>query len=110
MTTPPRAFVSSAGAKMTIALVIGLAVMVFAYSAIRVADVFLFPEPNPAVIVWTDRSRFVWRTLIAAYLGGASVFGGYSLANRSPNCSRVWLERAIFMASMGLLGQAIFAP
>jgi hypothetical protein len=110
MTTRPGAFVPSVGAKMTIALVFGLTVMVFAYSTIRIADVFLFPEPNPAVVVWTDRSRFVWRILIAAYLGGASIFGGYSLANRTPNCGLVWLERSIFVAVVSLLGQAIFAP
>jgi hypothetical protein len=110
MTPHPREFVQTEVAKMIFALVFGLAVMVFAYSTIRIVDVFLFPEPNPIVIVWTDRSRFVWRTLIAAYLGGASVFGGYSLASRSPKSSRVCLYRIIVIAAVGSIGQAIFAP
>ncbi|MBK9260847.1 MAG: hypothetical protein IPM54_13635 [Polyangiaceae bacterium] len=81
-----------------------------AYAVVRVVDVLLFPEPNPAIVIWTDRSRFFWRALIAAYLGGASVFGGYSLAKRTPRAASDWLLRAILIAGACLLAQAIVAP
>lgn len=97
-------------ARMTIALAFGCAVTVFAYSTVRIVDVLLFPEPNPAIVVWTDRSRFVWRALVAVYLGGASVFAGFGLVNRTPERSSTWLEWTVLAAASSLLGQAVFAP
>jgi len=81
-----------------------------AYAAVRLVDVFLFPEPNPAVVIWTDRSRFLWRALIATYLGGAAVFGGYGMALRYPHDAHVWLKRVVFWAGGCLLVQAVLAP
>ena len=97
-------------ARVLFAFAFGLAMTALAYVAVRLVDVVLFPEPNPVVVIWTDRSRFLWRALIAAYLGGASVFGGYSLALRTPETSAAWLERAISWAGGCLLAQAILAP
>jgi hypothetical protein len=110
MTAPAPAVLSTFLARITIALAFGCAVTVFAYSTVRIVDVLLFPEPNPAIVVWTDRSRFVWRALIAVYLGGASVFAGFGLVNRRPERSSVWLEWTVLAAATSLLGQAVFAP
>ena len=110
MTERSRSFIESFAAKMAIGLVIGFSVAIFAYSVVRLVDVVLFPEPNPVIVVWTERSRFVWRAVIAAYLGGASVFGGYSLASRTSERVPIWLERIILAAALCLLGQSIFAP
>ena len=96
--------------RLTSALGFGLAISVLAYAAVRMLDVVLFPEPNPIVVIWTDRSRFLWRALIATYLGGASVFGGYSLAVRNPDVVPLWLSRAILLAGACLLGQTLLAP
>lgn len=96
--------------RLCIALVFGLCVANLAYAAVRILDVVLFPEPNPVVVIWTDRSRFVWRAAIALYLGGASVFGGYRLALQTSPAFFSWLERSILVAGAGLLLQAIFAP
>jgi len=96
--------------RLQAALVFGLAIAAIAYTAERLVDVVLFPEPNPAIVIWTDRSRFIWRVLIASYLGGAGVFAGYGLASRTHWNVFVWMERFIFLAGACLLLQAIFAP
>lgn len=104
----PRVF--SFWERLAIALGFGLAISVLAYAAVRIMDVVLFPEPNPVVVIWTDRSRFLWRALIAMYLGGASVFGGYSLAVRNPEAAPSRLSRVVLLAGVCLLGQTVFAP
>lgn len=103
--TRPTIFERSA-----LALVFGLCVATFAYAAVRIIDVVLFPEPNPVVVIWTDRSRFVWRAVIATYLGGAGVFGGYRLSRETSERTPVWLARIILLAGATLLFQTIFAP
>ena len=40
------------------------------------------PEPNPALLIWSDRSPFLWRAAIALYLGGAPALP--PVATRSP--------------------------
>ena len=92
------------------ALAFGLAVSVIAYVSVRLLDLAISPEPNPAIVIWTDRSRFIWRVLIAGYLGGASVFGGFGLAARTPERCVVWLERTIIGASIALLVQTMSCP
>lgn len=96
--------------RVAIGLAWGLAVTVLAYVAVRLVDVVLFPEPNPIVVIWTDRSRFLWRVLIAIYLGGAAVFSGTAMAARSPEHVPIWLERMILWAGACLILQTIFAP
>jgi hypothetical protein len=96
--------------RLLIAAVFGLSIAAIAYAAVRVLDVVLYPEPNPVVVIWTDRSRFIWRMLIAAYLGGASVFGGYSLSSRTTENMFSWMEKLIVLAGACLLMQAVFAP
>lgn len=110
MNTRRNAFTLSIAARVLTAAVFGLAITAIAYAAVRLFDVVLFPEPNPAVVIWTDRSRFIWRVLIASYLGGAGVFAGYGLAARTPENIFVWMEKLILSAGACLLLQVIFAP
>ena len=100
----------SLAGRLQIAAVFGLAITAIAYAAVRVLDVVLFPEPNPVVVIWTDRSRFIWRVLIAAYLGGAGAFGGYGLASRTPETIFIYTEKLVLLAGTCLLLQAVFAP
>lgn len=100
----------SFGVQLFIAVAFGLALTVIAYVAVRLLDVVLFPEPNPVVVIWTDRSRFLWRALIATYLGGAAAFGGFAVAMRAPERVHAWLSRVILWAGGCLVVQTILAP
>lgn len=110
MTAPQRSIGPTSVERLAMACAFGLGLATFAYAAVRVVDVVLFPEPNPVVVIWTDRSRFLWRAVIATYLGGAGAFGGYSLAHKTPERAPVWLERIILLSGATLLLQVIFAP
>ena len=78
----------------------GAAASVIAYAALRVVERALFQEPNPAMLIWADRSPFVWRAAIALYLGGAGIFGGAALAPRSPDTA----ARAVLGAVVAAVG------
>jgi hypothetical protein len=60
----------------------GAATAVNAYAGVRVLECALFAEPNPATLIWADRSPYVWRIAIAMYLGGVGAFGGFAAARR----------------------------
>jgi hypothetical protein len=104
--SPTRSF----GGELLIAVTFGWACTIIAYVAVRLLDVALFPEPNPVVVIWTDRSRFLWRALIATYLGGAGAFAGFGVVSRAPQRAHVWLARVILAAGGCLLVQTIVAP
>jgi hypothetical protein len=79
----------------------GAAASVLTYAALRGVERALFQEPNPAMLIWSDRNPFFWRSAIALYIGGATVFGGYALANRA--------EAAASRALLGLVTAALLA-
>jgi hypothetical protein len=80
------------------------------YAAVRALELALFPEPNPAVIIWSERSGFLWRSAIALYIGGMGAFGGYALAARSPALAARWLARAVLLAAAAILAQGALLP
>jgi hypothetical protein len=93
-----------------VALAFGSVLAVLAYAALRVLEITLFPEPDPAIVIWSDRSRFVWRALIAAYLGGMGVFGGYALGGRSARAAASLLPTVVLGAAVLLALQGALWP
>ncbi|MDI1431759.1 hypothetical protein [Polyangium sorediatum] len=96
--------------RLFVALAFGFAGAALAYVVLRLIESRWFPEPDPAIVVWSDRSRFVWRALLAAYAGGAAVFGGHALASRSIEAAAVWLGRITFAAAIALALQGALVP
>ncbi len=93
-----------------LAVAVGAAVTVVAFAAVRVAERLLFAEPNPAMLIWADQSPFVWRSVIALYLGGAGVFGGHALASRSPSAAARALFVAVTVSVAAILVQGALWP
>lgn len=86
----------------------GLAAAVLAYAALRGIERAFLPEPNPALLIWSDRSAFLWRTQEALYAGGLGAFGGYALAGRQPRAR--WLPALIAAAVSALVLVTVIAP
>lgn len=93
-----------------VGLAYGFAAAAVAYVLLRLVEAAFFPEPNPVIVIWTDRSRFGWRAMLAGYLGGAAVFGGYTLAARDLEAASRWLFRLVLLASGLLAAQGILVP
>ncbi len=51
----------------SVAAILALASVTFLYAAVRVAQAILFPEPNPALIVWSTRIALFWRIGLVVY-------------------------------------------
>lgn len=85
---------------------LGAAAAIIAYAAVRGVERAFFPEPNPALLIWSDRSPLLWRAAIALYLGGAGVFAGHGLGARSARAIGI----AIPLAVLAAVAQAALAP
>ncbi|MFO0762184.1 MAG: hypothetical protein U0359_37440 [Byssovorax sp.] len=88
----------------------GAACAILAYAMQRAVERLFFPEPNPAVIIWSERSPFLWRALFSLYFGGLGGFGGFVLAGRRAGRSLGWLPALIGAAAIAIVLQAGLAP
>jgi hypothetical protein len=86
------------------------AAAIVAYAAMRVVERAYFHEPNPAILIWSDKSALFWRAGIAIYMGGLAAFGGFALAARSPRSAARWLPAAMVIAVAAIVAQAMVAP
>jgi hypothetical protein len=101
MSTAERLLAALGGA--SIAAVLG-------YAAVRAVEVAFFPEPNPAIVIWSERSGFVWRVVLSLYIAGMGAFGGYALAARSPESTGRWMARGALLAAVALAAQSVALP
>ncbi len=96
------------GERLLIAGATGVAAAIVAYAILRGVERTFYAEPNPALLIWSDRSAFLWRAQESLYLGGLGAFGGYALSGFKTRVS--WLSALIAAATCALLIQALIAP
>ena len=85
-------------ASASVALAAGLAIVV--YAALRTTERLFLPQANPALVLWSERSAFLWRFGVSGWLGGLGLFAGWALSARGP-------ERAFAVAAvLGAAGPA----
>lgn len=94
--------------RLLVAVVSGGAAAILAYAILRGVERAFFTEPNPALMIWTDRSAFLWRAQESLYAGGLGAFGGYALAASARRLR--WLGAAIVAAVGALVVEALLAP
>ena len=94
--------------RILIAVVSGGAAAILAYAILRGVERVFFAEPNPALLIWSDRSAFLWRVQESLYAGGLGAFGGYALAAHRIRVR--WLGAALVTAVSALVLQALIAP
>lgn len=105
-----RAAMLRRGDRLLLALAFGAAIAVITYALVRGVERTFFPEPNPAILIWSDRNPLVWRVVTALYLGGAGVFGGYALGARGAQAAARWLTVTLAIATGAIVLQAVLAP
>jgi hypothetical protein len=98
------------GARLLVGIGCGAAAAVIAYAVQRAVERAFFPEPNPAMLIWSDRSPFVWRAAIALYVGGAAIFGGYAVAAGGPRGGGRLLLASLAVAVVAIAAQTVLAP
>ena len=96
--------------KAAIAAVSALLVAVALYPTLRGIQLLLYPEANPATVVWTAHAGYFWRVWICAFGGALAGLVVFSLGEPA----RARLVRALPMcaavACALLVLQAVFLP
>jgi hypothetical protein len=88
----------------------GLVVAVGAYATVRAIQFFLYPDPNPATLVWSAHAGFFWRCWTCAYAGGIASFIAYLLVRTRPAAALRTLAPAIAIAAAMLAVQTAVLP
>jgi hypothetical protein len=101
---------ASLAPRLLSALGAGAIVAAAAYSGLRLLDAALFPQANPASIVWSAQSAFAFRVAVAAHLGALGAFGAFALATSAPRTLARWLRAAIPLVAAFVALQAVLRP
>jgi hypothetical protein len=95
---------------IALGIVTGCTAAVALYPTLRLIQFFFGFEPNPATIIISAHSGYLWRASITAYGGGmAALLGGW-LARRDPPRIARALAVALPAAAALLALQALFVP
>lgn len=105
-----RSSVGPRAERLFMAMSFACAATALAYVAFRLAEWAFFPEANPVMVLWSDRSSFAWRGVLSAYVGGMSAFAGYALARRAPEACARWLVRLVIAAASAIAAQGALLP
>jgi len=88
----------------------GLVVAVAAYAIVRGIQFFVYPDPNPATLVWSAHAGYFWRMWTVAYGGGIAAFVALLLSRRHLELSVRALAPSAAVAAALLALQTAFLP
>ena len=80
------------------------------YAIIRLAQALIFPEPDPALIIWSEHAGFFWRVWTVFYLGGMSAFITWLLSARHAAAIASFLGWALPASALLLAAQGVLVP
>jgi hypothetical protein len=95
---------------VALGLVAGCAFAIAFYACVRLGQFLFAFEPNPATVIASAHSGFLWRVWIASYGGGMAALLGYWLARRNPARVARVLALVLPAAAALLVAQALFVP
>ena len=80
------------------------------YGMLRIVQWRLFPDPNPATVIWSAHAGYFWRCWTVVYAGAMIGFLGYGVAKRRPERVTGWLLPGLTVAIVVIVGQGVFVP
>ncbi len=98
------------------ALPLGLAIAagsvgaVALYAALRLIQAQLFPEADPATVIWSAHAGHFGRCWTAAYAGALVGFAAYAAGRRTPDRVARALLRALPVAMGLIVAQGVLVP
>lgn len=88
----------------------GFVVSVGSYAVVRAIQFFLYPDPNPATLVWSAHAGFFWRCWTCAYAGGIASFIAFLVIRANPAKALRTLPPAIAITAAMLALQTAILP
>jgi hypothetical protein len=83
---------------------------VITYSVTRLLQAWLYPEPDPRLVMNVARIGFFWRVAISGYVGAMFGLGVLSLRGRSPTWVDAQLPRLLAATVTLAVVQGVFVP
>lgn len=96
--------------RLGLALVAACTTAASLYALLRVVQAVFMPEPDPALVLWSEHAGFFWRGWTAAHAGGTAGFVAWIAAGRDPERVARALARAVPAAAGLLAAQGILVP
>jgi hypothetical protein len=93
-----------------VSLAWGIVVSVLGYAVVRTIQFFVYPEPNPATLVWSAHAGYFWRAWTVGYAGGIASFVAFVIVRRSTAPAARALAVAVAAAATALALQSAFLP
>jgi hypothetical protein len=97
-------------AAVAVAVGWGGCVATTAYAVVRFIQFFLYPDPNPATLVWSAHAGFFWRCWTCAYAGVLAAFVAFVGAQRRPRAAARSMGVAVVVAAVLLALQVAAFP
>ncbi|MEO7109441.1 MAG: hypothetical protein ABI183_03290 [Polyangiaceae bacterium] len=82
----------------------------FLYALVRGIQKILFPEANPATIIWSAHAGYFWRIWIVLYASGVVAFLVFRFSRAHSENLAKWLKAGVIVAAIAILIQGIFIP
>jgi hypothetical protein len=80
------------------------------YGLVRGLQLMIFPEPNPATVIWSAHAGYFWRAWIVSYAGGMAGLIAWKAAGRdAARVARVLAEGVLVAAAL-IFAQGMFLP
>ena len=80
------------------------------YGVLRVVQSRLFPEANPATVIWSAHAGYFWRVWTVSYAGTMAGFAAFGAAGRSPERVARVLLRLLTATTVVIVTQGIMVP
>jgi hypothetical protein len=80
------------------------------YALLRILQFFVFPEPNPALVIWSAHAGYFWRVWTVAYLGGMAGFLAFAASVRDAARVVRALLSGLTVAAALIAVQGVFVP
>ena len=95
---------------VALALAWGLLVSVGLYAVVRAIQFFIFPDPNPALVVWSAHAGYFWRVWTVVFAGGLAAFSAYVAALRGAERVARGLVPGLFVTTILVGVQVALLP
>ena len=97
-------------ARLSLAIAWALVAATFFYALVRGIQAWLFPEANPATVIWSAHAGYFWRIWIVLYGSGVVGFVVFYFTKTQSEKLAKWLKNGAIVASVAIALQALLLP
>ena len=96
--------------RAALATIAGCTTAVGLYAVLRTAQMLMFDEPDPALVIYSEHAGFLWRVWTVSYVGGMAALVTWLVAARQPERVADLLVRALPVAAALVAAQGLLLP